>query len=70
MPGPDSRIKERIKERKRNVDKFGLGVQFFFSRRINRDIAYILFEKREQREVEPGTFGIETLKKRFIICNL
>ena len=29
LPGPDSRIKERIKERKRNVDKFGLGVQFF-----------------------------------------
>ena len=26
-------------------------------------LSYILFEKREQGEVEPGSFGIETLKK-------
>ena len=35
----------------------------FVSVQIEWYFSYILLEKREQREVEPGTFGIETLKK-------
>ena len=31
---------------------------------IRNTSVYILFEKREEGEVEPGTFSIETLKKK------
>ena len=44
-----------------NKKKSKLLILTFFGK-SDETISYILFEKREQGEVEPGTFSIETLE--------